>query len=196
MNYLAAIILGLIGIIITPTIQAANKLLLSPWVILQNQLRATLNADSCVDVQRLIGKGPNMEININVCEDNKALALAAFANKKYDFGDKLVTVQVYSSSKIPVYADLPSTPEEVAKLLNIALKGNSFFVNAGVDKEKRVDSAFAQFKPITVQYFSDDFSDWHFNTNKVASTAFAEVLDLNPFADNGVSVFATTVLEK
>ena len=182
----------LIGLSIAQTVNASNPSLLSPpWYLLQAKLSATLRADPCVHVSNLEGEGLDMKIKIEVCDYDKALALAAFLNKKHGFGEKLaVTTQVYAPTSLPVFANLPTSAEETAQVLNRALSGNTNFVKAGADKYSVV--AYVEFKPAVVQYFSDDISDFYHNTNLLASTAFREVLGLNPFSRNTVRVYATT----
>lgn len=173
---------------------SANQTLLPPWYLLQSELNAVLSADPCVKVSDLLGNGLNMEVKINACSAEKANAIAAFVNKKYEFGDNLaVTVQVYSPNNIPVYANYPTTVEEAANLLDQALTGNNYFVKAGVGVGNGKGAAFAEFKPLVVHYYSDDIGDLYLNTNMAASAAFKEVFNLDPFGRNGnVRIFTGT----
>ncbi|CAM2901385.1 Uncharacterised protein [Legionella steigerwaltii] len=179
------------------TFTASAGKLLPPWYLLNNLLSATLNADPCVQVNDLTGDGLEMEIKVTVCNADKAHALASFINRVYEYGDKLaVTVKVYSSDSVPVEASAPSTPDEAAELLNHALKGNKYFVRAGVAARHLGDAAFALFKPMIVQYYSDDISDWYLNTNEVAAKAFGTVFNLDPYLEGAIRVYASTEMAK
>jgi len=183
-----------LGIILSSmTFTASAGKLLPPWYLLNNQLSATLNADPCVKVNDLTGDGLEMEIKVTVCNEDKALALASFINRVHEYGDKLaVTVKVYSSDSVPVEANAPSSPDDAAELLNQALKGNKYFVRAGVGTRYFDEVAFALFKPMIVQYYSDDLSDWYLHTNEVAAKAFAAVLNLDPYLEGAIKVYAST----
>jgi hypothetical protein len=175
------------------TFTASAGKLLPPWYLLNNQLSATLNADPCVQVSDLTGDGLEMEIKVTVCNEDKARALASFINRVHEFGDKLaVTVKVYSSDSVPVEASAPSTPDEAVELLNQALKGNKYFVRAGVGARHFDEAAFALFKPMIIQYYSDDISDWYLNTNEVAARAFGTVFNLDPYLEGAVKMYAST----
>ncbi|KTC81182.1 hypothetical protein Lche_3202 [Legionella cherrii] len=183
--------LGIIFLSMTFTASAGK--LLPPWYLLNNQLSATLNADPCVKVSDLTGDGLEMEIKVTVCNEDKAHALASFINRIHEYGDKLaVTVKVYSSDSVPVEANAPSSPDEAAELLNQALKGNKYFVRAGVGTRYFDEAAFALFKPMIVQYYSDDLSDWYLYTNEVAAKVFAAVLNLDPYLEGAIKVYAST----
>ncbi|KTC91685.1 group-specific protein [Fluoribacter dumoffii] len=176
---------------------ASAAKLLPPWYLLNQQLFATLNADPCVQVGNLTGEGLAMNIKITVCNEEKGRALASFINRVHEYGDQMaVTVQVYASDLIPVEANPPSTANEAVELLNKALKGNKYFVKAGLGKRHQIDAAYALFKPMVVQFYSDDIGDWYLNTNEVAAKIFAEVFNLNPFADDAINVYASTSIQK
>jgi len=162
-----------------------------PWLLVQAKMSATLKADTCVNVSKLEGEGMDMKIRVDVCDYDKALALAPFLNKKYEYYKNLaLTVQVYAPGLVPVFADLPSTPQDVADVLNRALSGHPSFVTSGVNKVGK--AAFVEFKPVIIQFVSDDSSDYYLNTNLPASSAFRDVLGLNPFAKDSVRVYSTT----
>ncbi|WP_454781334.1 group-specific protein [Legionella sp. WA2022007384] len=166
--------------------------LLPPWYLLNNQLSATLNADPCVHVGNLAGDGLEMEIKVTVCNEDKARALASFINRVHEYGDKLaVTVKVYSDS-IPVEANTPSTPDEAVELINIALKGNEYFVGAGLGTRQHDGTAYALFKPMVVQYYADDTSDWYLNKNEVAAKAFGAVFNIDPYIEGAIKMYAST----
>ncbi|USQ13514.1 group-specific protein [Legionella lytica] len=173
---------------------AATHRLTPPWELLQNQLSAALEADPCVHVESLTGQGLDMEINVMVCDDKKALALAAFLNKRHEFGDYLaVTVNVYAPNLLPVNALLPDDLEAKAKLLSRALVGNKYFIKTGMGTGPMAQLvAYAIFQPVVIQYYSDDISDWYSNTNDVAAKVFSDVFNLHPFDDTAVQIFPTT----
>ncbi|CAM2804906.1 hypothetical protein LEAN103870_03460 [Legionella anisa] len=182
---------------VTSMAHAGNKMLLPPWYLLKNQLSAALNADPCVHVGDLTGDGLEMEIKITVCDEDKARALASFINRVHDFGDKLaVTVKVYSSDSIPVEAVTPITLKETVELMNLALKGNKYFVKARLGTRQQAGAAYALFKPMIIQYYSDDISDWYLNTNEVAAKVFATVLHLDPYVEGAIKVYASTAIIK
>lgn len=174
---------------VTQIVYANHSLLSPPWYLLQAKLSATLNSDPCVHVSDIIGEDLDMNIKIEVCNYDKAVALSAFLNKKHEFGKgAAVTTQVYAPGQLPVVTNLPKGAEETSEFLNRALSGNTYFVKTGIVK----NTAYAEFKPAVVQYHSDDLSDVYLNTNLVASTAFREVLDLNLFSDKTARAYATT----
>lgn len=170
--------------------------LIAPWYFLYAQISATLGKDPCVTVGNLVGEGPNMEININVCDYNKAEALSAFIIKQHDFGNLkqhdfgslMVTVNVLAPDSVPVSAQAPNDSKQAAAMLNLALTGNPYFAKAGsVGK-----AAFIEFKPLVVQFFSDNISDFYSNTNMVASWAFDDIMTFNSFSPKSVKIYATT----
>lgn len=170
---------------------SAGKLL-PPWYLLNNQLSATLNADPCVHVGNLTGDGLAMEIQVTVCNEDKARALASFINRVHAYGDKLaVTVQVYSDF-VPIEANAPTTPEEAVERINQALKGNKYFLRAGLGTRQHEGTAYALFKSKIVQYYADDTSDWYLNNNEVAAKAFAAVFNLDPFLEGAIKMYAST----
>ncbi|MGM9452992.1 group-specific protein [Legionella bozemanae] len=183
---------------VTSIAHAGKQMLLPPWYLLKNQLSATLNADPCVHVGDLTGDGLEMEIKVTVCDEDKARALASFVNRVHDFGDNLaVTVKVYSMDSTPVEAIVPSTLKETVELLNLALKGNTYFVKARLGTRQQVGAAYALFKPMIIQYYSDDIGDWYLNTNEVAAKVFATVFNLDPYTEGAVKLYAsTTIIEK
>jgi hypothetical protein len=162
-----------------------------PWRLLQAKMSATLSADSCVRVSKIEGEGMDMKIRIDVCDYDKALALAAFLNKKYEYYKNLaLTVQVYAPNSLPVSANLPTTPEEAVQVLNRALSGYPSFVKTGVNKKGT--AAFVEFKPVIVQFVSDDISDYYLNTNLPVSIAFRDLLSLNPLTKDSAKIYSTT----
>ncbi|WP_133136472.1 group-specific protein [Legionella rowbothamii] len=173
---------------------AATLRLTPPWELLQSQLSAALEADPCVHVKPLTGEGRDMEISVTVCDEKKALALAAFLNKRHEFGDYLaVTVNVYAPNLLPVNATLPEDLGATAKLLGRALVGNKYFIKTGVGTGPMAQLvAYAIFQPVVIQYYSDDMSDWYSNTNEVAAKVFSELFNLHPFDDTAVQIFSTT----
>ncbi|KTD72209.1 group-specific protein [Legionella tucsonensis] len=176
----------------------AADMLLPPWYLLQNQLSAALNADPCVHVADLTGEGRDMEIKVTVCNEDKAQALASFVNQVHEFGEQLaVTVKVYSSDSVPVEASTLSSLKEAVELLNRALKGNKYFIKTGIGIRGHVEAAYALFTPQIIQYYSDDISDWFLNNNEVAAKVFRDIFNLNPFAEDGVKIYASTaIIEK
>ncbi|KTD42613.1 group-specific protein [Legionella parisiensis] len=202
MNQKAGLFLGIFFCFmvssVTSMAQEGNQMLLPPWYLLKNQLSATLNADPCVHVGDLTGDGLEMEIKITVCDEDKARALASFINRVHYFGDNLaVTVKIYSIDSIPVEAISPSTLKETVELLNLALKGNKYFVKARLGTRQQAGTAYALFKPMIVQYYSDDISDWYLNTNEAAAKVFGTVFNLDPYTEGAVKLYAsTTIIEK
>lgn len=174
---------------------AKNHLLTPPWELLQAKLSAVLKADPCVTVDPLTGQDLDMEIRIWVCNDQKAQALAAFLNKRHEFGDYLaVNVLVYAPNSVSVEASLPESIDDTARLLSLALAGNKYFIKTGIGTGPMAHpAAYAVFQPAVVQYYADDMSDWYKNTNEVAAKVFSDVFNLHPFEDGAVNIFATTI---
>ncbi|STY28025.1 Uncharacterised protein [Legionella wadsworthii] len=171
---------------------AANKMLLPPWYLLNHQLVAALDADPCVKVGDLTGEGMDMEIKIKVCKEDKARALAYFINRQHDFGNMVVTVKVYTEEYNPVEAIAPTTIKETVDLLNQALKGNKYFIKAGIGIRHQMETAYALFRPMIIQYYSDDISDWFLNTNEVAAKIFGAVLRLDPYSEDAIKIYPST----
>lgn len=173
---------------------SAKHRLSPPWYLLQTQLRTVLEADPCVKVHSLTGDAPEMHIKIRVCNEQKAVALAAFLTKRHEFSEQLaVNVNVYAANLGQVDAQLPNSLEETTKLLSRALHGNKYFVKTGMGTSPMAQPvAYAVFKPVIVQYFSDDLSDWYQNTNEVAAKVFSDLFNLHPYAESAVDIFATT----
>ncbi|MFJ1268446.1 group-specific protein [Legionella lytica] len=186
-----AVLLGFLG---SASLFATTHRLTPPWELLQRQLSAALEADPCVSVKPLTGQGLDMEISVMVCQDKKALALAAFLSKRHEFGDYLaVTVNVYAPNLLPVNATLPDDLEATAKMLSRALVGNKYFIKTGMGTGPMAQLvAYAIFQPLVIQYYSDDISDWYSNTNEVAAKVFSEVFNLHPFDERAVPIFSTT----
>lgn len=183
----------LLGLFFCFTASAANTMLLPPWYVLQNRLKATLSVDPCVQVADLTGEGLDMEIKITVCNEVKAHALAAFVSRIYEYNSNLaVAVKVYSPNFIPVEVSHPSTAAEATELLNQALIGNKYFIKAIFEAGHQSGAAFAIFNPMVVQYYSDDISDLYLNTNEVAAKAFSEVFN---FTESTVHLYATTSIQ-
>lgn len=176
---------------------AGSQHLTPPWYLLQTELAASLQADPCVTVNALQGEGLNMFVDVHVCEQKKAEALAAFISKNHQFNEQLAVRVSVLYDGIAVEGQLPDALEEQVTLLNTALNGNTFFVYArtGLSPTSKV-SAFAVFKPLVIQYFSDDISDWYLNTNVVAATLFSKLFDLNPTTDSATPIFATTQVQR
>jgi hypothetical protein len=188
---IGAFFLCLLNISTAQPTTPAKKMLLPPWYLLQAQLSATLNADPCVHVDDLIGDGSELEININVCDDEKANALSAFITKTHEFGTILVRINVLAPDLSLVSLKAPKDAKDVVEMLNIALTGNQYFVRAG-SLDEISDAAFVEFKPSVVQFYADDISDWYLNMNLVASKAFSEIMDFNLMSQDNVSIYATT----
>lgn len=133
-----------------------------------------------------------MTIKIIVCDNDKAAALDAFINKTYEYGDNImVSIEVFAPSDSPVFSNYPQNPKEAVKMLTNAFKGNKYFVKSGTSSENP-GAAYVEFKPSIVQFYSDDISDWYLNTNLVASQAFNELMNFNPFAESAVRIYSTT----
>lgn len=191
------VILSCSLIMLSSTIFAIKPKLSPPWYLLQAQLSASLQADPCVTVDSLQGDGLNMSVEVHVCEQKKAEALAAFISKNHQFGEQLAVRVAVLYDGVAVEGQLPDALEEQVTLLNDALNGNAYFVYArsGLSPTSTV-SAFAVFKPRVIQYFSDDISDWYLNTNVVAATLFSKLFDLYPTTDKATAIFATTQVHR
>lgn len=177
-----------LGFIFFTLNSSAFATLLPPWYILQNQLKAVLQNDTCVHVANLVGSGRDMKIVVDVCDNNKAQSLAAFISKQHEFGSKLMVDVVVVSNQSIIKPEPIYNTNQALSLMKQALEGNKHFVQAGGNS----DVMFAEFKPTVIQYLSDDISDWYRNTNLVAAEAFKQVLNLDKLIAVGIRVYTTT----
>lgn len=193
---LLKVLLSAIILAATPVVFANPQASLSPpWEILRAKLNATIGADPCVKVSDIEGRNYSvMKIRIDVCNYNKALALAGLLQKKYTFGKISVTTPIYiSSSSSEINAYPPNNLRETWIVLNAGLSGNPYIEKIEFNEAKNI--VYIEFKPIVVQYYSDDISDLYRNTNMAASAAFRDVFYLNkdPFNRGKINAYATTV---
>jgi hypothetical protein len=152
-----------------------------PWVLLQNELKATIGADPHVEVDDLVQVGTSPEkFNLDVHvkgRGEKAQALADFISKEYDFGGVLVDVRVFDRhGDIESPQPIPTNVDDAKDLVRDTLKGNPFFVK--LDPPRFLDQFFVEFCKGIVQYPADNISDFYQNNNEVAAEAFDEVLGL------------------
>ncbi len=182
-----------LAIILAGLVQPAFALL-PPWYLLANQLKAALQADSCIHVNDLTGQDKNMEVVVNVCDYNKALALSAFIGRKHAFGENLIVqVKVMFAGQAILPISRPNNIDETIVYLKRALDGNKYFVNVFTNSYK--DGVFVEFRPAVIQYFSDDFLDYYNNNNLVASEAFYQILNTDESTNsNEIRISTTTSL--
>jgi hypothetical protein len=150
-----------------------------PWVIEQNRARATLGADACVTVHDLHPTGPSsFNLDIHVCSDAQARALAAFMSRTDDFGGTTVTIRVFDPfGHIEPQTPVPSNPREATELITAALGSNCYFVQ--VDGPSLVFQVNIELAKSVVQFPADNIGDFYGNLNEVAADSFAEILDLS-----------------
>lgn len=184
-------------ILISNLLFATAPKLTPPWYLLQTELATALSADSCVTVNPLQGEGSNMSIDIAVCDESKAQALAAYLSKRHEFNSSLTVSVNVLYENTPIQVELPDSLTEQVTLLNQALSGNKYFIKARLAPNPLGQpSAYAEFSPSVIQYFSDDISDWYLNTNIVAAELFSQLFNLHPALDDAVNIFSTTSKQK
>lgn len=161
-----------------------------PWYRLQALLKTTLEKDPCVKVDKLTGEGLNMEVLVNVCNYNKAQALAALISKKHSYGPRLTLAIKVAYNNSVVSGSAPTNTTEALNLISESFAGNELFVK--VIQTQNTPIGFVEFKPQIVQYYSDDISDWYRNTNLVAADAFKGILEVDSWRKAGIFVNPTT----
>ncbi len=145
---------------------------IAPWYHAEALLKATLGSDPCLTVQDLESTSDGNVIKIKSCSKNKAVALASLLDPKQFIGVRVLLItdqnQIAMPSKI-------KKSEELAKAAEIAFNDNSYYTRIYAS-----NSSFSyvtiEFKPAVVQYASDDISDFHGMTNRVAQEAFCSFL--------------------
>lgn len=154
--------------------------LLPPWVVLQNQVKATLGSDHCVKVDFLapVGNSFNLDVHVICRGESRAQAISDFVSTTHDFGGIDVTVRVFDSrghlvSPQPFPADI----EAKKKVIHAALRTNPYF--DGFQPGNIAFDFFIELTKCVVQYPADDISDSHGNINQVAADAFRQVLRLD-----------------
>lgn len=149
-----------------------------PWVVYQNEAKATLGADSCVHVDDLDQTSPSSyNLNIHVCDKHKAYELAKFASRTLDFGGTTVDVQVFGPyHHLEPHTAVSTNIHDASRELAEALGTNFYFLD--ILPAKYISDFFGEFCRGVVQYPADNIGDFYANNNVAAAIAFDEVLFL------------------
>lgn len=185
-------------IILLALVFSAKSMALSPpWVVLQNQMKATIGADPLVRVDDLdeVSQSPekfNLDVHVK-CDCEKAQALADFIGKEHDFGGVLVDVRVFDErDHLKTAKPIPTHPDEAEELVKDALRTNRYFVK--IDPKAFLSDFFIEFCKGVVQYQADNIADFYRNINQVAADAFAQILGLDDIP--GIHIGVTTSEKK
>jgi len=156
------------------SIEAGWVLLSPPWIVLENQVKATLAVDPDVSILLVnLGNGQFL-LKVQVKNLDKAKALSAFLSRVVEFGKNHVTIQVLDPQGQVVPGSLPSDPNLARTLITTALGGNPYFV--GIQDGWGPYSFFVEFKKQVIQFSADNISDYYKNENWVAEKSFFYVL--------------------
>ena len=169
--------------------------LIAPWYTYQAELKATVGASACVQVDEPIAPatpGGAFLIKVHACDQATAQGLAVILKNTES---SYVAVQVFDNTGASVQPPAIPTgqnPEDfVMQKFEAALHGNPYFVQV-----HRVDPGspvigFVEFKKQVIQVWADNISDLYGNQNYVAQDAFALIL-AGSFAGTKAKVSLTT----
>lgn len=151
------------------------------WYLLRNKIASTLGIDPEVDVSELIEseeKG-KYEIIISTDDKEKGRALNTMIKSKHCIGNIVVNVKVEDKQGNPYISCDISSKKNIVECIEKAFKTNNFYVETiAPDMEKR-DAIYPVFKPVIVQFYNDDLSDYYNNYNSYPAQIFKEILNIN-----------------
>ena len=171
-------------VLVGTLIGASQALALSPpWIVFQNEAKASLGADSCVhvdDLDLIATNTYNLDIHV-LCDNDKAGDLSKFATRTAIVGGAAINIRVIDQfhhvvPATPISTNVRRAGEELAN----ALSTNFFFLDI-LPPKFPVDVS-AEFCMGVVQFFADNIGDFYRNENVVAAQAFEDVLDLARFS--------------
>jgi len=171
---------------VTATPSVATKVQLSPpWWIVFRQMSATIGKTPGVIVHELQQQETIMNLDLEVNDRTRAVALNRILVMRYPLGNILLQVRVICNGQVVPPDNQALPPTELIQTLKTALGGNPLFADAilairhpGPDP---IGQVVAIFNATVVQIWIDDLSDYYGNENLVAQAAFApEILHTYP----------------
>ena len=163
-----------------------------PWNILQSEMKATVGADDCVDIDNLKPVPHGYNLDVEVCNTERAKALATLIDPTRDFGGVIVHIRVFAPHHHQVTpGTLPTHPEELEELIQTALCGNRYFVK--VAPGNAIVTVFAEFTPSVIQFFADNLADAYNNLNLVAEDAFNNAMGLSEISHGKIGVTTSPI---
>lgn len=155
--------------------------LIPKWYLLRNKIAYTIGVDSEVEVSELIEceqKG-KYEVIISTDDKKKGRALNTLIKSKQHYGDIIVNIKV-TDKKGNIYNSCDILcKDNIVECINDAFKDNNLYVTTIVPQMEEHNAIYPIFKPIIVQFFNDDLSDYYNNYNGYPAQIFKEILNVN-----------------
>jgi hypothetical protein len=161
---------------------SSSALALSPpWHAVARQLHNTVGQTPGVIVNEPMPQGSKYFIDIMVHNARRAASLRLILKRKY--GDNITVVRVFgpdgrevSAPRLcPTVGVLCSPQVELARHFETALAGNRLFVRAFPFRSGLESVVWVETAKEVIQYWNDDLSDFHGNSNEVAMRVFGSV---------------------
>jgi hypothetical protein len=154
-----------------------------PENTLQAKIKNSVGVTPGLEVSPLIDKGGGLYlVLIKVIDPDQAVAIASILTLSHKIGSLTVQVQVIDNNGHDAKPVTPTSPEQVADLVQKGLKGNQFLTDVIVKPSpispKKV--IFPVFTKSVIQFPNDDLSDLYRNFNGVAAAVFRDVLASEP----------------
>lgn len=162
-----------------------------PWYTLWNMVNSIVGKDPAVTVGQLQTSSMPYVIPISLSDQNKAQALANILIPTVQLGNITVNLQVSVNGK-PLTPVSPKNPEDLANMVQVALKDNTLFVEVLVQPIFPYGPAIVWpvFTKSVVQFYNDDLSDLYHNFNGVTADVCKQVLNTSP---GGFYLYASTI---
>lgn len=153
-----------------------------PWYALWSKINGTVGNDPGVTVNPLDTSQNPYIVPITVADNDQAVALASIMILNYNLGEVQVNVQIKNGAGVVVTPVTPTSPDQLAGLVQTALAHNGWFVT--IVKHPITmggpDVIFPVFAKQVLQYPGDDWSDAYQNYNNVVAFTFRNVLQGAP----------------
>ena len=161
---------------------AAQPQLPPPWYALWSKINGTVGNDPGVTVYPLDTSKQPYVAPITVANNDQAVALASILMLHYHLGQVQVQVQIKNGAGTIVKPILPTSPDQLAGLVQTALGHNGWFVTVVKHPISMggKDVVFPVFAKQVLQYPGDDLSDAYMNYNNVVAFTFRDVLQGAP----------------
>lgn len=169
--------------------------LMPKWYLLRNKIAYTIGMDSEVNVSELTEceqKG-TYEVAILTDDEKKGCALNTLIKSKQSYGDITVNIKVKDKQgNIYNSCDI-SCKEKIVECIDNAFKDNELYSKTIVPEIENHNAIYPIFKPLIVQFFNDDLSDYYNNYNSYPAEIFKEILNVNII---GIPLLVSTDLVK
>ena len=167
------------GVILCLSLSHSAMALSPPWNTLWSKINATVGTTPGVKVSPLMQKNGGAVYVVPIqAPTAQAVAIASILPPTYKLGNITVEVAVTDEAGKPVIPSVPSSADQLAEQIRIALKGNPAFMEVVLKTlpfSRRV-SVFPVFTRSVVQFFNDDLSDLYSNFNGVTADVYKDVL--------------------